>query len=300
MPTLRRKAASLLVDERIVLPRAGDPSYKEELVAAAHDWRCDVVHPQADAEVLALGSVRDSLSAVTHLPSQATLELAADKLALADRLRRASVVVPEAVACKEFGDIGVTTEKLLASHERVLVRARSGVGARASLPVRSGSQAEAWVRWWVSERGLVPSDFMISEFFPGREFAYQSVWQDGELVVGQTRERIEYLFGHFTPSGQTSTPAIARTVRLPAVDDTALSAIRALDPNPSGVYCVDLKESSRGAPKITEINAGVSSPRRISSPLPVSTCPPAHAMRSRRRPPRLSHRRSIRISTGCA
>jgi hypothetical protein len=243
-------------DERIVLPRATDPSYAEQLAAASRTWHCDVIHPQADLDVLAVGRIRDALPARTYLPSQDALELAADKLAFAHRLRAASVPVPDAVLCGSIPDVAPHTENLLAAHERVWVRARSGAGAKASLPVRAGAQAEAWVRWWVDERGLAPSDFMLSEFLPGREFAYQSVWQDGELVAGQARERLEYLYGHLTPSGQTSTPAIARTVRIPVIDDVATRAIRALDPEPRGVYCVDLKESADEQPKVTEINSG--------------------------------------------
>jgi hypothetical protein len=243
-------------DDRIVLPRASDPSYPGQLAQASRTWNCDIINPQADADVLAVGRIRESLPARTYLPTQDALELAADKMAFAERLRAESVPVPDAVLCDSIDDVVPLTEKLLADHQRVWVRARSGAGARASLPVRTGAQAEAWVRWWVDERGLVPSDFMLSEYLPGREFAYQSVWQDGELVAGQARERLEYLYGHLTPSGQTSTPAIARTVRIPTVDDVAARAIRALDPEPQGVYCVDMKESADGQPKITEVNAG--------------------------------------------
>jgi len=100
------------------------------------------------------------------------------------------------------------------------------------------------------------SDFMASEFLPGREFAYQSVWQEGRLVAGQVRERVEYLYGHLTPHGQTSTPSVARTVSNPAVDELSMSAIRALDPHPCGAYCVDIKEADDGSPRVTEINAG--------------------------------------------
>ena len=34
------------------------------------------------------------------------------------------------------------------------------------------------------------------------------------------------------------------------------AAILALDPQPRGVYCVDIKESADGTAKVTEINAG--------------------------------------------
>jgi hypothetical protein len=244
-------------DERVVIPRAASPGYAEAIVAAIEEHACDVVLPQPDPDVIALGAFRGRVPAATLLPSQAALEIGADKLAFIERMAAAAVAVPETAEYSSVGDVAPVTDKLLTEHERVWVRARVGAGARASLPVRSGGQAEAWVRWWIDERGLSPSDFMASELLPGREFAYQSVWQDGELVAGQARERVEYLYGHLTPSGQTSTPAVARTVREPAVDEVAQDAIRALDPEPArGAYCVDLKESAAGVPKVTEINAG--------------------------------------------
>ncbi|MFL6244364.1 MAG: hypothetical protein ACJ73V_15225 [Acidimicrobiia bacterium] len=243
-------------DDRLVIPRAGDDDYAAAVVAAIEQYGCDVVHPQPDPDVRAVGKLRDVIPAATYLPDQSALELAADKLAFASCLRGAAVPVPETTAFSAIDDVGLATAKLLAEHEQVWVRARVGAGARASLPVRRGAQAEAWVRWWIDERGLQASDFMASEFLPGREFAYQSVWQDGELVAGQLRERVEYLYGHLTPSGQTSTPSVARTVDEPRVDQLAQDAIRALDPVPCGAYCVDIKESSEGPAKVTEINAG--------------------------------------------
>jgi carbamoyl-phosphate synthase large subunit len=166
------------------------------------------------------------------------------------------IAVPESLPFSDLSDVVDGTAALLARHERVWIRARTGAGARASLPVRSTAQALAWVSWWIEERGLAASDFMAAEMLPNREFAYQSVWQDGLLIAGQTRERVEYLYGFLTPSGQTSTPAVARTVDEPAVDALAIAAIRALDSHPSGAFCVDVKEASDGTPKVTEINAG--------------------------------------------
>jgi carbamoyl-phosphate synthase large subunit len=245
-----------LAEERVVIPRANEPGYEQALAAAVEKTGADVLHAQPDPDVLAIGALRDSLPTATFLPEQHVLDLAADKLGFAQRMHEAGVAVPEAVAFDSLRSVVSQTELLLESHERAWVRARTGAGSRASLPVHSGHQAYAWVRWWVEERGLEASTFMASEMLPGREFAYQSLWQDGELVAGQARERIEYLYGHLTPSGQTSTPAVARTVSIPEVDDLARRAIRALDPHPNGVFCVDIKESAAGTPSVTEINAG--------------------------------------------
>jgi biotin carboxylase len=243
-------------DERVVVPRADRAGYIEAVTCAVQRWSCEVVHAQPDPEVIAVGAARDRIGARTYLPPQDVLELAGDKLRFAQQMRAAGVTVPDAATYESASSVVEVTEALLAHHERVWVRARVGAGARASLPVRTGVQADAWIRWWVDERNMRVADFMVSEMLPGREFAYQSVWQDGMLVAGQARERVEYLYGHLTPSGQTSTPSVARTVDEPAVDDLAIRAIRALDPVPRGAYCVDIKESADGVPNITEINAG--------------------------------------------
>ncbi len=243
-------------DERAIIPRADAEDYIDALLALIERHHVDVVHAQPDPDVQALSRLRDEIPAATYLPSRQAIDVASDKLAFAEAMAAKGVAVPDAATVESESHLPEVVNRMLGRHPKLWVRARVGAGSRASLPVRKAEQAEAWVRWWVQERGMQAGDFMISEFLGGREFAYQSLWQDGELVAGQARERVEYLYGHLTPSGQTSTPSVARTVSIPEVDELACAAIRALDPEPRGVYCVDIKESSQGQPKVTEINAG--------------------------------------------
>ncbi len=243
-------------DRRVVVPLASDSGYTAALRRLVAAEGIDVVLPQPDPEVLVIGALRDELGARTLLPRQEALEVASDKDALNRRLAEAGVAVPESRPVVDLATLAELVADLLTRHERLWLRARRGAGSRAALPIRSVDQALGWVRWWMEERGLPPADFMVSEFLPGREFAYQSLWQEGDLVAGQLRERLEYLYGHLTPSGQTSTPAVARTVREPQVDDLACAAILALDARPTGVYCVDIKEDASARPRVTEINAG--------------------------------------------
>jgi hypothetical protein len=242
--------------ERFIIPRADHPGYEAALVALVRESGADVVHPQPDPEVLAIGAMREAIPAATYLPAQVSLEIAADKSAFNLAMVNAGIAVPEAARFTTIETAVEETRRLLGHHERVWVRARVGAGARASLPVSTVDQAITWIRWWTEEKAMTAADFMASEFLPGREFAYQSVWRDGDLVAGQARERVEYLYGHLTPHGQTSTPSVARTVSIPSVDDVALAAIRALDPSPCGAFCVDIKEAADGTPRVTEINAG--------------------------------------------
>jgi biotin carboxylase len=240
------------LDARYLLPPAADPAYLDELNAVVEAEGIDVVHPQPDPEVRLVAARASEVEARTFLPSGETIELCQDKAACAARLEEAEIPVPQTGQ----GDVHDAASQIIGRHRKAWVRARRGAGARASLPVTTVQQAVAWARYWVETRGFAFDDFMVGEFLPGREFAFQSVWRDGELVTSQARERLEYLYGHLTPSGQTSTPSVARTIRREDVNEIAASAVKAVDPGAHGVFCVDLKEDSAGLPRVTEINAG--------------------------------------------
>lgn len=243
-------------DERVVIPLARDPRWASEIGAIVTGYGVDVAHAQPDPEVLALGRHRDELPCATFLPRQSTLELASDKVAFAASLARVGAPVPESVGFENAEQMRAAVADQLTRHGTVWIRARVGAGARASLPVRTVEQAVSWIDWWVDEGGSRLTDFMAAEHLPGREFAYQSVWQDGVLIAGQARERVEYLYGHLTPHGQTSTPSVARTVSEPDIDRAAQLAIGAIDDRPHGIYCVDIKQDRAGVAKVTEVNAG--------------------------------------------
>jgi biotin carboxylase len=244
------------VDRRYLLPRADDPRYLDELNAVVEAEGAELVHPQPEQEVLALARDHERVHAATFLPSAATVALCQDKAAFAERMRSAGLPTPRFARPDSEAALQEATASILERRERAWVRAVRGAGARASLPVSSSEQAAAWVRYWAETRGLEVKDFMVSEFLPGREFAFQSVWRDGVLVTSAARERLEYVFGHLMPSGQSSSPSVARTVHREDVNELASAAVLAADPHATGVFCVDLKEDESGRPLITEINAG--------------------------------------------
>jgi predicted ATP-grasp superfamily ATP-dependent carboligase len=243
-------------DARYLLPHASDPAYVDELNAVVERERVALLHPQPDVEVLLLSLRRDDLAAPVFLPAHSVLELCQDKAAATRAIAAAGVPVPLSVRADSEGDFAAGVERILERHEKAWVRAVRGAGARAALPVSSSEQAVAWARYWLAVRGLAYDDFMASQFLPGREFAFQSLWKDGQLVTSAARERLVHLFGHVTPSGQTSTPSVARTVHRADVNEIAVRSIRAVDSEPNGVYCADLREDERGQPHVTEINAG--------------------------------------------
>ena len=206
--------------------------------------------------MLILARSRDQVRAATLLPDADTVALCQDKAAFAARVTDAGLPTPRFARPETEEALREATTSILADRDRAWVRAVRGAGARASLPVSSPDQAVAWVRYWVETRGLTVSDFMVSELLPGHEFAFQSVWLGGRLVTSAARERLEYVFGHLMPSGQSSSPSVARTVHRDDVNELASRAVEAIDPSATGVFCVDLKEDEGGRPLVTEINAG--------------------------------------------
>jgi carbamoyl-phosphate synthase large subunit len=244
------------VDARYLLPRAEDPDYLDQLNALVNQEEIELVHPQPEQEVRLLSHEGDRVQTRTFLPAAAAVALCQDKASFAARMADAGLPTPEFARAESEESLHEATRSILEDREQAWVRAVRGAGARASLPVTTPDQAVAWARYWVEKRGLSISDFMVSEFLPGREFAFQSVWRDGQIVTSAARERLEYVFGHLMPSGQSSSPSVARTVRRDDVNDLASRAVLAVDAHASGVFCVDLKEDQEGRPLVTEINAG--------------------------------------------
>ena len=55
-------------------------------------------------------------------------------------------------------------------------------------------------------------DFMIQEYLPGQNIAWDSFWFNGKLIASYTRERLEYPFKHISPSGITGTPTVSKII----------------------------------------------------------------------------------------
>jgi carbamoyl-phosphate synthase large subunit len=243
-------------ERNYLVPRTDSPDYIAALNRIIDKERIEFIHAQPDPEVEIISRRRHEIAARTFLPPDETVALCANKMRLNQTMKRAGMAVPEAYFLECESDLPSAMQALFSRHEKVWLRAIRGAGARASLPVKALEHAQAWIDYWRVMRGLGYGDFMVSEFLPGKEFAFQSLWHEGRLVVSQARERVEYIFGHLTPSGQSSSPSVARTVHRNDVNAVATQAILAADPHPHGIFCVDLKENAAGQPLVTEINCG--------------------------------------------
>jgi len=229
------------------VPPAGNPYYIDTFNDIIDDELVDLIIPNNDREVRYIGKHRKKLNCRTFLPSNKAIEICQDKSRLYKKLRSAGIDVPEFTEVSSAGELQWDT---------AWVRMKTGSGSRGSLPVDNVEELEAWVNWWCNHRDARIEDFIVCEYLPGRDYAVQSLWKDGECILLKACERLEYIFAKNMPQGSSSSPAIARTVDNPLVTNTCLSAVRAIDKNANGMWSIDLKEDISGTPHITEINIG--------------------------------------------
>ncbi|MEE9181265.1 MAG: hypothetical protein V3U33_01670, partial [candidate division NC10 bacterium] len=196
------------VDARYVVPPAEDPRYVPTLQRIIAEEQIDVLHAQPDVEVAVLSEHRDEFPARTFLPSRETIRLCHDKMGTQARLESARVPVPRSAQVTHLRDIPETLNRLQEAGGPVWLRAIRGAGSRGAVPVRTSRHAKDWIHYWSTMKGLHVQDFMMAEFLRGREFAFQSLWKEGRLLTSACRQRLEYLFGHLTVSGQTSSPSV--------------------------------------------------------------------------------------------
>ena len=175
-----------------------------------------------------------------------------DKLLSQRVLARKGVPVAKTQSLKGPDDLEQAFSKLEAP---LWVRARHGAGGRLSLLCDDYEQALRWVELWVL-KGSKFDEFIVQEYLPGRNVAWDSIWHEGRLVTSYARERLEYPFKHISPSGITGTPSVARTVADPSIDRVAAASVEAVDQRPHGAYSVDLKGSGSGLMCVTEVDAG--------------------------------------------
>jgi len=240
------------VDSRYMTPRHSDRGFVPRVVEIAREEQVDFVHPQPSSEAYVISAKQETLPFRVFLPAAKVMRVGQDKLLSQKRLAAAGVPVART---REIGGKRDVRAAFAALGRPLWVRARHGAGGRLSLLCESAAQAALWVELWVA-RGNRYDEFIVQEYLPGRNIAWDSVWRDGRLVTSYCRERLEYPLKHISPSGITGTPSVSRIVHDPRANETGRRAVLAIDKRPSGAYSIDIKESADGRPCVTEVDSG--------------------------------------------
>ena len=241
------------VDARYLTPRHSDKSFIPRVAEIARKENAEFLHPQPSSEAYVISSRRAALPCRVFLPSARVMRIGQDKLLSEKRLRAEGIPVAKTVQVQNKADIRKAFSKL---GNPLWARARHGAGGRLSLLCKDAAEARLWIELWVKRGGVGYEEFILQEYLPGRNIAWDSLWKDGKLVTSYSRERLEYPFKHISPSGITGTPSVSRIIHDPRLNEVGENAVKAIDGTPNGAYSVDVKESADGSPCITEVDSG--------------------------------------------
>lgn len=133
------------------------------------------------------------------------------------------------------------------------IRSTEGSSGLGSLKIDSEG---ALAQWLAINRGV--SEFIASEFLPGRNMACKMLYFNGRLLRTACAERVNYIMAKVAPSGITGNTSFGRLINEPTLVDRSEKALELISGHfkkeLNGIFTVDYKENAGGEPKITEIN----------------------------------------------
>tara|TARA_B100001939_G_C16922907_1_gene610219 strand:+ start:231 stop:1259 length:1029 start_codon:yes stop_codon:yes gene_type:complete len=217
--------------------------------------KIDYIHAQPDSEVLFLAENMDFFKNKTTLLNLASYNSYRDKNFTNNRWSKYFDTF-ENYTYSEIENNLELFKKCISKNGKAWVRKRSGSGSAGALPVNNFKQLTNWVDYWVEFKSSKKEDFIVSEFLPGKEYAVQTFYWNGELLHFQARERVEFFFARQMVSGQSSTPSIARTVVIDGLKEIVDKSISLIETIPHGIYCLDLKENNNNLIIPMEVNYG--------------------------------------------
>lgn len=247
--------AKSTADRRLWLPPATDESYLPTISAFIARENIELIIPNNDTEIGIISANREHLPCKVFLPPNETVKLCQDKLRMHECFSKKNI--PQAIYKGLTSLEGI--DDFIHKHpaEKYWVRPRRGSGSIGTTWVQNAGQAKAWINLWCDLRGFKVTDFIVSEFLPGADYAFQSVWKNGQMVVGKMIERLQYVMGQSRLSGMSSSPSIARTLLdMETFNNVIEKAIRSVCERPQGNFNLDLKGRADGSMCVTEFNIG--------------------------------------------
>jgi carbamoyl-phosphate synthase large subunit len=234
-------------DEIHAIPKSRDPDYLPLLKLIIKETGAEMLFAQPDVEIAVLSRHRDELGIRTFWPSHETVTACQDKYTTYRLWSEHGLTVAETREVRSDSDL----RKAFAEFGDVWLRLVTGAAGRGAFHTDNLEQARAWIAFNGGYDGFTASRYLSPD-----SVTWQSIWNQGELVVAQGRKRLSWEFADRSPSGVTGITGVGVTITDEVLDDIALRAVQAVDPRPHGIFSVDLTYDAGGTPNPTEINIG--------------------------------------------
>jgi len=235
-------------DKKYLIPPASDKNYINVLNKIIEDEKIDFLHVQNDTEMPVISNNRDRINTKCCLPSKESIRICSNKFESFKSWEKNGVPQPKTVFLNNQEDLRIAFQIL---GKKIWIREISGAGGKGSLPVTDFEHAKHWISF---NKGW--GKFIAAEYLSPDTITWQSIWNDGKLIVAQTRKRLYWELGKISPSGVSGATGAATTTSDPVLDKISLDAINAIDKKPNGIFSVDMTFDKNGVPVPTEINIG--------------------------------------------
>jgi len=239
--------------KRYHMPHSRDAHYKTALLKVLEIEKPDMIHFQHDLELWVALRFRDEIEEAgvkMLVPDYETIDTCVHKYKSWQKFKKASIKVPENIILNDHEDLKRAFRELGNKEGRIWLRSiLIGGGGKGAFSTNDFEEAMEWINHsdgW--------GDFAAAELLSKDTITWLSIWQDGELVVAQSRCRKGWAHSALSPSGVTGVTKIGETCSDPAVDKIAMKAVNAVSAVPHGIYGVDMTYDIDGIPNPTEIN----------------------------------------------
>lgn len=241
-----------LFDGSYVVPRADEDGYWTAIneIIEKEDIHAAVILPEEEVLEWSQNHSKLEKNIKTHLPDYNLALALVNKHRLHLNLDGSSLV-------PRFSKIQSSSYDYQALIRKIgtpfWIRSTEGSSGLGSLKIES----EPALSQWISINQDV-SEFIATEYLPGRNMACKMLYFDGELKRTACAERVNYIMAKVAPSGVTGNTSFGRLINEPELvrlsKDALESVSSELGTGLNGIFTVDYKEDSKGNPKITEIN----------------------------------------------
>ena len=239
--------------EKYYVPYANTPEYKPALLKVLSQAKPDLVHFQNDLEIYHASMFRDeihNLGVKTFMPPHEVIDTCVHKYKTYLKCKEAGITVPENKLINDEEDLKWAFANLADENGQIWLRASSiGGGGKGALPTSDYVFAKGWI-----ERYNGWGDFVAAQMLTPNTVTWLSIWNEGELVVAQTRIRKGWTHGSRSVSGVTGVTKVGQTFSDPEVDRISIETIKAVTDKPHGIFGVDMAYDKNGVPNPTEIN----------------------------------------------
>lgn len=234
-------------DEKYLSPGVNKPYYLDFLKEIINKTNADFLYPsKTNEELWVIARHREELNIKTFLPDTNVIDIYEDKFKTYELMKKNEIKLPDTIivtnkyVLKDFID----------TYGTVWLRAIKGCGGKGSI---STSNYEFAVNWIDNFDGW--GQFTAAELLTKKTATWSAIWNQGELIISQIRERKYWEFSYLALSGVTGITGAQITKKDSFLDELAIKCIKSITDCPHGIVSVDFCYDKDGIPNPTEIQA---------------------------------------------